>query len=130
MDQEIHGEKDLGFTLDPFLRAKASAGAKEERFQLIRPHAKGESGRSGWRMIPSFHRDVAVKEIQPRYAEREDQRARFVLEAEITGSLEHPGIVPVYSLGRNAEGRPYYAMRFIRGESLLVGFGGFTRSWR
>ncbi len=46
---------------------------------------------------------------------------RFVLEAEITGNLEHPGIVPVYSLGRNAEGRPYYAMRFIRGREL---FGG------
>ena len=53
--------------------------------------------------------------IQDRYAERADQRARFLLEAEITGNLEHPGIVPVYSLGRNAEGRPYYAMRFIRG---------------
>ncbi len=50
-----------------------------------------------------------------------------MLEAEITGSLEHPGIVPVYSLGRNAEGRPYYAMRFIRGESLLVGLRRFHK---
>ncbi len=51
----------------------------------------------------------------------ENQRARFVLEAEITGNLEHPGIVPVYSLGRNADGRPYYAMRFIRGDSRADG---------
>ena len=43
---------------------------------------------------------------------------RFLLEAEITGGLEHPGIVPVYGLGHDADGRPYYAMRFIRGESL------------
>ena len=42
----------------------------------------------------------------------------FVLEAEITGGLEHPGIVPVYGLGAYSDGRPYYAMRFIRGESL------------
>src|SRR5439155_12596042 len=38
--------------------------------------------------------------------------------AEVTGGLEHPGIVPVYGLGQYADGRPYYAMRFIRGESL------------
>jgi serine/threonine protein kinase len=47
-----------------------------------------------------------------------NRRTRFLLEAEITGGLEHPGIVPVYGLGAAADGRPYYAMRFIRGESL------------
>ena len=47
-----------------------------------------------------------------------DSRVRFVREAEITGRLEHPGIVPVYGLGEFADGRPEYAMRFIEGESL------------
>ena len=70
---------------------------------------------------------VALKEIQPRFAERDDQRARFLLEAEVTGSLEHPGIVPVYSLGRDTDGRPYYAMRFIHGESLSVAIKHFHR---
>ena len=41
-----------------------------------------------------------------------------MLEAEITGGLEHPGIVPVYALGCEPGGEPFYAMRFIRGESL------------
>ena len=45
-------------------------------------------------------------------------RQRFLLEAEVTGGLEHPGIVPVYGLGTYADGRPYYAMRFIRGDTL------------
>src|SRR5205814_1937625 len=45
-------------------------------------------------------------------------RQRFLLEAEITGGLEHPGIVPVYGLGSYGDGRPYYAMRFIKGDSL------------
>jgi hypothetical protein len=40
-----------------------------------------------------------------------------VLEAEVTGRLEHPGVVPVYGLGTYPDGRPYYAMRFIKGES-------------
>src|SRR5262249_51946843 len=42
----------------------------------------------------------------------------FLLEAEVTGGLEHPGIVPVYGLGTHRDGRPFYAMRFIRGDSL------------
>ena len=45
-------------------------------------------------------------------------RQRFLIEAEITGGLEHPGIVPVYGLGSYHDGRPYYAMRFIKGDSL------------
>ena len=39
-------------------------------------------------------------------------------KVEITGRLEHPGIVPVYGLGHFPDGRPFYAMRFIRGSSL------------
>ena len=41
-----------------------------------------------------------------------------MLEAEITGGLEHPGIVPCTGSGTYADGRPFYAMRFIRGDSL------------
>ena len=49
---------------------------------------------------------------------RPGSRSRFVLEAEITGRLEHPGIIPVYGLGTYADGRPFYAMRFIKGDNL------------
>ena len=61
---------------------------------------------------------MALKEIQDRHADDAGSRGRFVLEAEITGGLEHPGIVPVYGLGTYADGRPFYAMRFIKGDSL------------
>ncbi len=63
-----------------------------------------------------FNRKVALKEIVPSSADNEAYRQRFLSEAEITGRLEHPGIVPVYSLGHHADGRPYYAMRLITGE--------------
>ena len=45
--------------------------------------------------------------------------------AEIAGGLEHPGIVPVYGLGTYANGRPFYAMRFIRGDSLKDAIAAF-----
>src|SRR5207248_3299662 len=61
----------------------------------------------------------ALKQIQKQHADNTESRARFLLEAEITGGLEHPGIVPVYGLGTYADGRPFYAMRFIRGDSLM-----------
>ncbi|HOX42732.1 MAG TPA: protein kinase [Myxococcota bacterium] len=43
---------------------------------------------------------------------------RFLREARVTGQLEHPGIVPVYELGRRPDGRLYYTMRLVRGQSL------------
>jgi len=101
-----------------------------DRFIPIRPHARGGIGLVWVARDCELQRDVALKVIQPKYAERADQRARFVLEAEITGKLEHPGIVPVYSLGQNAEGRPYYAMQFIRGESLSAAIRGFHEARR
>ncbi len=87
------------------------------RFRILRPHAQGALGQVYLAQDEELNRQVALKEIQEAYAGHRDCRARFLLEAEITGSLEHPGIVPVYALGMYADGRPYYAMRFIRGES-------------
>ncbi len=84
----------------------------------MRPHARGGLGEVSVALDEELHREVALKEIQDRHAGISSHRRRFVIEAEITGRLEHPGIVPVYGLGKHADGRPYYAMRFIRGKSL------------
>jgi serine/threonine protein kinase/tetratricopeptide (TPR) repeat protein len=89
------------------------------RFRILRPHAHGGLGEVFVALDDELHREVALKEIKDRFADDPESRARFVLEAEITGGLEHPGIVPVYGLGHYAEGRPFYAMRFIRGDSLM-----------
>ncbi len=61
---------------------------------------------------------MALKQILEKHADDPLSRQRFLLEAEITGGLEHPGIVPVYGLGADARGRPFYAMRFIQGDTL------------
>ena len=88
------------------------------RFRLLRPHARGGLGAVYVALDKELHREVALKQILEKHADDPTSRARFLLEAEITGGLEHPGIVPVYGLGAYADGRPYYAMRFIRGDSL------------
>ncbi len=89
-----------------------------QRFRVLRPHARGGLGAVFVALDEELHREVALKQILERHADDLVSRARFLLEAEITGGLEHPGIVPVYGLGTYADGRPYYAMRFIRGDSL------------
>ena len=101
--------------------ATASVGVPSSagmRFLILRPHARGGLARSPSRWTRSSTGPVALKEIQDRHADEPDSRARFVQEAEITGKLEHPGIIPVYGLGHDADGRPFYAMRFIQGDSL------------
>ncbi|HZZ80887.1 MAG TPA: serine/threonine-protein kinase, partial [Gemmataceae bacterium] len=95
--------------------AQTSAGG---RFRILRPHAKGGLGQVYVAEDQELNRRVALKEIQDRHADNPESRARFMIEAEITGALEHPGIVPVYGLGQYGDGRPFYAMRFIQGDSL------------
>lgn len=88
------------------------------RYRILRLHAKGGLGQVSVADDGELHREVALKEIQERHADDPESRSRFVQEAEVTGGLEHPGIVPVYGLGHYINGRPFYAMRFIRGDSL------------
>jgi formylglycine-generating enzyme required for sulfatase activity/tRNA A-37 threonylcarbamoyl transferase component Bud32 len=88
------------------------------RFRILREHARGGLGRVFVALDRELNREVALKEIKEERADDQASRTRFLLEGEVTGGLEHPGIVPVYSLGRHFDGRPYYAMRFIRGETL------------
>ncbi len=95
-----------------------SAGAAAQRFRVLRLHARGGLGQVMLAHDRELQREVALKEIQGAHADDPEAQARFVLEAEVTGRLEHPGIVPVYSLGHSPDGRPYYAMRFIHGDSL------------
>ncbi len=88
------------------------------RYQVLRAHNSGGLGTVSVAKDEELGREVALKEIKEKYADHPESRRRFLIEAEITGCLEHPGIVPVYGLGHYDDGRPYYAMRFIRGESL------------
>jgi serine/threonine-protein kinase len=93
----------------------------------LRPHARGGLGEVFVARDQELQREVAVKEMQASHADDPDSRKRFMLEAEITGSLEHPGIVPVYGLGQYADGRPFYAMRFIQGENLRDAIARFHK---
>ena len=139
------GDAALGTTLPPIVTdtdATVSAGGPDlagdsaggsqagdgRRYRILRPHARGGPGAVFVAIDRELHREVALKQILEHHADDPGSRSRFLLEAEITGGLEHPGIVPVYGLGIDADGRPYYAMRFIRGDSLKQDIDGFYKA--
>jgi lipopolysaccharide biosynthesis regulator YciM/tRNA A-37 threonylcarbamoyl transferase component Bud32 len=115
-------EHDPHATRAPVAGIPTAAG---RRFRILRPHARGGLGQVYVARDEELHRDVALKEIQGEYADQPESRARFLREAEVTGGLEHPGVVPVYGLGTYADGRPYYAMRFVKGDSLKDAIAAF-----
>ena len=116
---------DVRTLVIPTVGATTSAAS---RFRILRPHAKGGLGEVFVAQDEELGREVALKQIQEQFADQADSRGRFLLEAEITGGLEHPGVVPVYGLGSYADGRPYYAMRFIRGDSLKDAIDRFHKA--
>ena len=84
---------------------------------------KSELGRGGMATVyraydPSFDREVAVKVLPREMVHNLVFRARFKRELKLVASLEHPAIVPVYDVGEEEDGRQYFVMRYMGGDSL------------
>jgi hypothetical protein len=105
-------------------RPRSSATCRAA-FEDLRFHAEGGLGEVYLARGDDLYRDVALKFLKGGRAADTEGRRRFLLEAEVTGRLEHPGVVPVYGLGLDDRGEPCYAMRFIRGESLQDALAAF-----
>ena len=101
------------------------------RYTLTRLHAEGGLGRVWVARDGDLNRDVALKELKPAPAKHPEAARRFLKEAQVTGQLEHPNIVPVYELGRRPEdNQPYYTMRFVRGQTLREAVAAYHRKRR
>jgi tetratricopeptide (TPR) repeat protein/tRNA A-37 threonylcarbamoyl transferase component Bud32 len=84
------------------------------RFLLKKFHAKGGMGEVWIAEDTDIGRVVALKKIRTG---REPQIDKFLHEAQITGQLEHPGVIPVHELGV-VGGQPYYVMKFVHGRTM------------
>ena len=117
LDRSGRVAKLLGVT------AVASGGDEDcresdARYQIIRKLGQGGLGRVWLARDLNLNRHVALKEISNPSQASESIIERFKHEAEITGRLEHPGIVPVYHLGKDENGSAFYAMRFLGKKTL------------
>ena len=103
----------------------SSAEMPDPSDRLARLQLLGEVARGGMGVIikgrdSDLGRDLAVKVLLEQHRENPDLIRRFVEEAQISGQLQHPGVVPVYELGTLADHRPYFAMKLVKGRTLAV----------
>jgi serine/threonine-protein kinase len=74
-----------------------------------------------WRVRDlQFERPLAVKVIKAPLRDNPLAVHRFLAEARITGQLAHPSVVPVHAMGRLPDGRLYYTMKLVEGQTLAA----------
>ena len=100
------------------LSTTAHSPEEGDRYTITRLHATGGIGRIWLARDATIGRDIALKDLRPERASNPAVWGRFLREAQITGQLEHPGIVPIYELGHREDGNPFYTMRFVKGRTL------------
>ena len=118
---DLEGEDAQGSAeLEPELEDGRDAGRYEER---------GEIGRGGMGTVfrvwdRDLRRELAMKVLRgKRFPDRIGASSaalrRFLEEAQITGQLEHPGVVAVHELGLDRSGQIYFTMPLVRGQRLV-----------
>ena len=97
----------------------------------------GEIGRGGMGEVKRardqwLRRALAMKFLGDDGVDDDNSMRRFVEEAQITGQLDHPNIVPLYELGQNSHGELFFTMKRVRGETLgqlLHRLGSSRMTW-
>ena len=87
------------------------------KYRIVKELARGGMGTVYLAEDPELNREIAIKVLSTPDVPA-DMARRIVREAQIIARLEHPGIVPVHDVGRLADGRVFYAMKFVRGNRL------------
>lgn len=106
----------IDVTVDVPFPETSSSG---DRVTLKGLHSSGGMGQVWVAYDRVLGREIALKELRADRADSIRSRERFHREAQLTGQLEHPGIVPVYEFHNDEAGhRCYYTMRFVRGRTL------------
>jgi formylglycine-generating enzyme required for sulfatase activity/tRNA A-37 threonylcarbamoyl transferase component Bud32 len=95
-----------------------SSGESRPRYRRLGPLGMGGMGEVSRVWDEELKRTVAMKVLRAALADQPALLARFVEEAQIGAQLQHPGIVPVYEVGRLEDGRLYFTMQEIHGEVL------------
>jgi serine/threonine protein kinase len=85
--------------------------------------ARGGMGRIYLGEDPKLKRTVAIKVSTVSYG---GEDPRFVKEAKVLAALAHPSIVPIYNIGEESEGHPFYAMKLVKGRTLQAVIKGLS----
>ncbi|MCP3915648.1 MAG: serine/threonine protein kinase [bacterium] len=100
-----------------FLDQIATSRPRHTRYRGGEEIARGAQGAVLKVWDGDIRRSIAMKVLIGR-ATDQSKLGRFLEEAQVTGQLEHPGIVPVHELGVDPDGRTYFTMRLVKGREL------------
>ncbi|HEV3436031.1 MAG TPA: serine/threonine-protein kinase, partial [Gemmata sp.] len=103
---------------DPNLQTTIIANAPTSRYELGEEIDRGGMGIVYRAKDNAFGREIAIKVLHEKFGPTSVAASRFAEEAHITALLQHPAIPPVYDLGTLSDGRPFLAMKLIKGETL------------
>jgi serine/threonine protein kinase len=90
-----------------------------DRYQLFGEITRGGMGAILRARDVDLGRDLAVKVLLRKHANRPEMARRFIEEAQITAQLQHPGVAPVYNIGRFGE-LPFFTIKLVKGQTLAV----------
>ena len=103
---------------EPALAADAMLGP----YRIVSLLARGGMGDVYRATDVRLRRDVALKVLAPDKTGDTQRVERFVQEAQVTASLDHPNIVRLYDVGL-VDGRPYFVAELLDGETLRAHIG-------
>jgi serine/threonine-protein kinase len=112
-------EGESGHIVKPKSDAMPPPEQTGDRYQLSGEIARGGMGAVLRGRDVDLGRDLAVKVLLEKYADRPEVVRRFLEEAQVGAQLQHPGIVPVYDIGRFGE-RPFFTMKLVKGQTLAA----------
>ena len=102
--------------LEPIL--EATGKSELMAIEIEKEIARGGMGKVVQCKHKSLGRQVAAKVMLPSIAKNPEHRLRFLEEAQVTGQLEHPNIVPIHDLGKDFQGNLFFTMKMVQGRSL------------
>jgi serine/threonine protein kinase len=121
--------KEAGATVNYRVLPESAAGSPSAsapiphflgRFRVLGEIARGGMGIIVCAYDPALDRELAIKLLAPEIPADSEAGRRFAQEARIVSHFHHPGIIPVFEAGMVADGRAYFAMPFIEGQTLSV----------
>ncbi len=105
-------------TTQTYISEKTIGDQQVGRYRLVRLLGEGSFGRIWLGFDEELRRQVAIKVPTPERFERPEDAESYLAEARMVASLDHPNIVPVYDVGRTADGSIYLVSKFIEGCNL------------
>lgn len=115
----VAGEHDI-----PDSEARREGVPTPTHLRLERELGRGAMGHVHPAIDRNLLRHVALKRLDKEYVDSADYRNGFIAEAQITGQLEHPNIVPVHELAIDEHGVPFFTMKLVQG----VSFSGWLET--